>query len=194
MIFLVFLTQFSIFTIAEAVWTAECADKWLFFVQQNEADKKNWKICFWGVENLKLWPIFDWIRWKYTILKSCVLMWHTCPHMSIFGLQIHNTYTTQVKKCVLLCVVLDSSLVNSRVVSSRTVFSTIMRKAETRPKLRVRENSSRSSQSLVNSKFIESTGWPIIICGRCSHVFTWKAWINFKNLWVEFAGRIAPSI
>ena len=43
-------------------------------------------------------------------LKSCVLMWHTCPHMSILGLQIHNTYTTHVKKCVLLCVVLGSSL------------------------------------------------------------------------------------
>ena len=31
--------------------------------------------------------------------------------MSILGLQIHNTYTTHVKKCVLLCVVLGSSLV-----------------------------------------------------------------------------------
>ena len=30
-------------------------------------------------------------------LKSCVLMWHTCPHMSILGLQIHNTYTTRVE-------------------------------------------------------------------------------------------------
>ena len=33
--------------------------------------------------------------------------------MLIFGLQIHNTYTTHVKKCVLLCVVLGSSLVNT---------------------------------------------------------------------------------
>ena len=45
-----------------------------------------------------------------------------------------------------------------------------------------------------NLRILGYTGWPIIICGRCSHVFTWKAWINLKNLWVEFAGRIAPSI
>ena len=33
--------------------------------------------------------------------------------MSILGLQIHNTYTTHVKKCVLLCVVLGSSLIEA---------------------------------------------------------------------------------
>ena len=29
---------------------AECADKGLFFVQQNETDKKKWKICFWDLK------------------------------------------------------------------------------------------------------------------------------------------------
>ena len=107
-IFLVFLTQFSIFTIAEAVWTAECADKGLFFVQQNEADKKNWKICFWGVENLKLWPIFDWIRWKYTILThtfwkvvySCGTHVHTCQ----FSVYKYTTHTQHKLKSVCCCV------------------------------------------------------------------------------------------
>ena len=54
------------------------------------------------------------------LLKKCVHMLHTCPHMSIFGLQIHDTCHTHVKKCVLSCVVLDSSL---KSIHSTLLFS-----------------------------------------------------------------------
>ena len=111
MIFLVFLTQFSIFTIAEAVWTAECADKWLFFVQQNEADKKKMKNLFLGSWKLEIVTYF-WLNsvkihnFDTHFLKSCVLMWHTCPNMSVFGLQIHNTsgsaHPNDVKWCKMM--------------------------------------------------------------------------------------------
>ena len=100
-IFLVFVTQFSTFPIAIGIWTAECADKWLIFVHKNKADKKM-EILFLGSWKLEIMTYF-WLNsvkihdFDTHFLKSCVLMWHKCPHMSILGLQIHNTYTTRVE-------------------------------------------------------------------------------------------------
>ena len=103
MIFLVFVTQFSTFPITIGIWTAECADKWLIFVQKNKADKKieilflgSWKLeimTYFGLNSVKIHD-FD-----THFFKSCVLMWHTCPHMSILGLQIHNTYRYKYHPC-----------------------------------------------------------------------------------------------
>ena len=98
-IFLVFLTQFSIFTITEAVWTAECADKWLNFVQQNEADKKIGKFTF---GELKIWNCDLFLIefgentqfWHTLFEKLCTHVAHMSTHVSFRFTNtqhIHNT-------------------------------------------------------------------------------------------------------
>jgi hypothetical protein len=54
--------------------------------------------------------------WHTLFEKLCTHVAHMSTHFSIrfTNLYLHNTYTTQVKKCVLLCVVLDSSLDRTR--------------------------------------------------------------------------------